>query len=57
MTQNAGLQTSSIAHTNIKTNPHIITTYTQPFTNPQTIPPNPSNTRTYNRLRAISSIY
>ena len=37
-----------ILPSNIRTNPHINTTYTQPFTIVQTIPPNTSNTPTYN---------
>ena len=50
MTRNTRSQTSHRAHTNIGTNPHINTTYTQPFTNTRTIQPNPSNTPTYNTV-------
>ena len=42
MSQNTRSQTSNFASTNIRTIPHIHTTYTQPFTNPQNILPNPS---------------
>ena len=47
MTQNTQFQTSNLAYTNIRTNPHINTTYTQPFTDPQNIHSNPFITPTY----------
>ena len=50
MTQNTRSHTSNLANTNIKTNPHNQTTYTQPFTNAQNIHPNPSITPTYNKI-------
>ena len=50
MTQNTRSHTSNHVYTNIKTNPQIITTYTQPFTNAQIINTNPSITPTYNTV-------
>ena len=44
------IQTSNIPSTFIRTNTHINTTYIQSFTNPPNIPPNPSNTPTYNTV-------
>ena len=46
-TQKTRSQTSNLAHASIETNPHINTTYTQPFTNTQTIQPNYSITPAY----------
>ena len=46
--QNIQFQTSNFPSTTSRTKPHIDTTYTQLFTNPQILPPNPSNTPTYN---------
>ena len=43
-------QTSILAYATIRTNPHIDTTSTQPFTSPQNIFPNPSITPTYNTV-------
>ena len=48
--QNTQFQTSNIHSTTIRTNPHINSTYAQLFTNLQNIPPNPSNTPTYNTV-------
>ena len=53
-------RTSNFAYTTIRTDPHKNTTHTQPFTNPQNIFPNPSNTPTYNtkpplRLQNVNS--
>ena len=45
--QNTQFQTTNTPSTTFRTNPHIKPTYTQPFTNAQKIPPNPSNTPTY----------
>ena len=39
--QKTQFQTSNTPSTTFRTNPHIITTYTQPSTNPLNIPPNP----------------
>ena len=50
MTQNTRSQTSNLAYTTIRTNPHINTKYTQPTTNPHTILPNFLTTPTYNTV-------
>ena len=44
--RNTRSQTSNLAYTTIRTNPHNITTYTQHLTNQQNIPLNPSFTPT-----------
>ena len=48
--QNTQFQTPNTPSTTIRTNSYIKTTYTQLFTNPLNIPPNPSNTPTYNTV-------
>ena len=48
--QKTQFQTSIIPSTIIRTNPHRNITYAQPFTSLQSIPPNPSNTPTYNTV-------
>ena len=48
--QNTRFQTSNNPSTTIRTDPHINTTYAQPFTNIQNIPPNQLNTPTYDTV-------
>ena len=50
MLQNTQFQTSNPPSTTIRTNPHINTTYTQPFTNTPNILSNVSNIPTYNTI-------
>ena len=49
MLPNPPSQTSNLAYTSKRTDPHIKMTNTQPFTNPQNILPNPSNTPIYKK--------
>ena len=48
--QNSRSQKSEISSTNLQTNSHIKTTYTQLFTNVQNLPQILSNTPTYNTI-------
>ena len=50
MLQNTQFRTSSYPSTHIRSNPHINTTYTQPFTNASNVSSNVSNISTYNTL-------
>ena len=50
MLQNTQFQTSNTPSTTIPTNPHIIVTYIQLFTNPSSKSSNVSNITTYNTV-------
>ena len=51
MLPNPPSQTSNLAYTSIRTDPHIKMTNTQPFTNPENILPKPLITPTYKKIQ------